>query len=132
MEYLLGLDRIPFRHDMPFILIQNFILVEQYDLFGNDTLTIQNRLVHANLLKSAFCHVGKFSQIRQPDEFRCTYGAVSLLCYDDFRHPRFIRVFVVIIIPVQKHYDIRILLYRTRLTQIREHRPVIVTFFDGS
>src|SRR5574344_1582782 len=55
---------------------------------------------------------------------------VTMLGYDELRHVgRFFAFLLVIIFPVQKSYDICVLLQRTGFTQITQHRPFTGTAF---
>ena len=56
--------------------------------------------------------------------------AVSLLGNDDFSHVFFLGVVIVVVIAVQEHDDVRVLLDRPGLTQVRKHRPVIRTLLN--
>lgn len=60
-----------------------------------------------------FLHIGKLGILRQPNQINGPYGAVSLLGNYDFRNIFIRRIFVVIIVTVNKHYHIRILLNRS-------------------
>ena len=50
---------------------------------------------------------------------------ISLFCDNDFCHILLFGFRIVVIIPVQEHDDIGILLDSTRLTDVRQHWPVI-------
>ena len=67
-------------------------------------------LFNSNFFFSVFFHIGKFGILGQPDEIYRANRAVSLLSNDNLRNIFFRGIFVIIIVPVNKHHHICILL----------------------
>lgn len=57
-------------------------------------------------------------------------GAVPVFADNHFRDIFKLRFFIIVIIPVQEQYDIRILFDCAGFAQVAQHRPLIRPFFD--
>ena len=80
--------------------------------------------------KLLFLHICELGVAWEPCQLYGSDRAVSLLGDDDFSHVFFLGVVIVVVIAVQEHDDVRVLLDRPGLTQVRKHRPVIRTLLD--
>ena len=76
-----------------------------------------------------FFHIYKLCIIWKPYQIHRTDRAVSLFRDDDLRNILILRIFIVIVITVNKHNHIGVLLNRSGLSQVRKHRTVIRTLF---
>ena len=67
-----------------------------------------------------------------PSEDDGTDRTVTLLRDDDLRLMRMLRIFIIVLITIQEHHDIGILLDRTGLSQVGQHRTMIRTLLYRS
>ena len=76
--------------------------------------------------------IAEASEISFPRQFDIADRAVSLFRNDDFRLPRKLRPLVtsvIILLAVHEHHNVRILLDRTRLSEVAEAWAMIFTVF---
>ena len=69
--------------------------------------------------------VGDCRDLVKPRNLDGSCRTASLLGYDDLALARNIGIFVVVLIPVEEDYDIRVLLDGSGIPQVRKHRPVV-------
>ena len=62
--------------------------------------------------------VGELCKLRKPHKFYGSNGTMSLLGNDYLGHSLFLRILVIVIISVDKHYNVGILLNGSGLTKI--------------
>ena len=76
-------------------------------------------------MRMLLLHIRKLRVLRQPYQVDRTDRAVSLFCNDDLGNALHIRIMIIVIVTIDKHYDVGVLLDGSRLTKIGEHRTVI-------
>lgn len=74
----------------------------------------------------------EFRKLRPPEQIDGSNGAVSLLGNDNLSNIGILRILMIIVVPVEEHNHIRILLDGSRLSKIRQHRPVIRPGLTGT
>ena len=67
-----------------------------------------------------------------PGQLYSSDGAASVLGNIYLAYSRFFRVFIVVIVSVEEHYDIGVLLYGSRFSKVRQHRPVVGSLLRSS
>ena len=76
-----------------------------------------------------FLHIHKLCISRQPYQFYCSDGTVSLFGNDDLCNVLLLCILMIIVISVDKHYHIGILFNGSGFSKIRKHWSVIRTLF---